>query len=285
MKFSGVDGVIIQCGYGDDVVSQDDNRFHYNMQEAIRAGLEVGVYLYSYAMNTVQAESEARHALRLCKPYADYIKNFVWLDLEEPTQGIFAKSALKIFANYLNANGFEVGVYSGLSYYQQNLSDISGYPLWIASYGIDDGQPGIKPNVGECIWQFTSRGKVKGINGNVDVNYDYREANEDMTKEQTEQVCNDMIYRYNKPINDNIKYIQAMLKDLTAEVKSLKTKVSEVQGQFEVYQRFDEVPEWGKKSLRKAIDKGIHKGTDKGLDIPAVLLRTLVELDRLGLLD
>lgn len=253
VKAAGIDFVIIRCGYGDDVSSQDDTKFHTNMQGAIASGLEVGIYLYSYAKSSIQAESEARHTLRLIKPYKDYIKEPIWYDLEESTQGPVASSMLKIYANYMNANGYEVGIYSGLSHYLKYLSGCKNYPLWIAAYGRDDGNPHTKPNVGECIWQYTSKGKVNGINGYVDMNYDYREVKADMTETKVEQICNDML----EPIRKELKKMQ----------------------------RFDELPEWSVKTVRKLLDKGYLVGTDKGLSLTNSELRVLVINDRAGLYD
>ena len=44
-----IDGAIIQCGFGDDITSQDDPYFLRNIQECDRLGIPYGIYLYSYA--------------------------------------------------------------------------------------------------------------------------------------------------------------------------------------------------------------------------------------------
>ena len=69
VKASGIGGVLMRCGYGSDIESQDDKMFKRNADECSRLGIPFGVYLYSYAKNTDMAKSEADHALRLVKGY------------------------------------------------------------------------------------------------------------------------------------------------------------------------------------------------------------------------
>ena len=52
VKASGIGGVLMRCGYGSDIESQDDKMFKRNADECSRLGIPFGVYLYSYAKNT-----------------------------------------------------------------------------------------------------------------------------------------------------------------------------------------------------------------------------------------
>ncbi|MDD5796593.1 MAG: GH25 family lysozyme, partial [Oscillospiraceae bacterium] len=67
IKKAGYEFVMIRCGYGNDDTNQDDSRFENNVRKCEAAGLPWGVYLYSYALNTAEAKSEAQHVLRLLK--------------------------------------------------------------------------------------------------------------------------------------------------------------------------------------------------------------------------
>ena len=80
VKNSGVDYVIIRCGYGDNEVNQDDNKWLRNVQECERLDIPYGVYIYSYAMNTAAAKSEAEHVLRLLQGHEPSYP--VYLDME-----------------------------------------------------------------------------------------------------------------------------------------------------------------------------------------------------------
>ena len=64
LKIAGIGFVLLRCGYGSDYENQDDGRFLENVSKAQKTGMPYGVYLYSYALNAIQAESEANHALR-----------------------------------------------------------------------------------------------------------------------------------------------------------------------------------------------------------------------------
>ena len=81
VKSDGIEFAIIRCGYGQNIISQDDNTFKKNADECTRLGIPFGVYLYSYATSVDKAKSEAEHVLRLIKDYnLDY---GIWYDLED----------------------------------------------------------------------------------------------------------------------------------------------------------------------------------------------------------
>ena len=80
---SGYEFVIIRCGYGNDEVSQDDKQYKNNVDKCEKLGIPYGIYLYSYALNTNDALSEARHALRLLKQVGKNFKYGVWFDMED----------------------------------------------------------------------------------------------------------------------------------------------------------------------------------------------------------
>ena len=66
VKKAGVgDFAIIRCGYGSDFTNQDDKQFLLNIRKCEELGIPYGIYLYSYALNTNVARSEANHVLRL----------------------------------------------------------------------------------------------------------------------------------------------------------------------------------------------------------------------------
>ena len=67
IKKAGYDFVMIRCGYGSDYASQDDTQFENNVRKCEKAGVPWGAYLYSYALGTEDAKSEARHVIRLLK--------------------------------------------------------------------------------------------------------------------------------------------------------------------------------------------------------------------------
>ena len=103
-KVSGVDGVIIRIGYGDDEIGQDDDYVKYNLDEVERLGIPYEVYFYSYANCEQQKVSEIAHIKRLIA--GRNIKR-IWLDLEyRPAQNYWRRMTeafLRIRGQYRQA--------------------------------------------------------------------------------------------------------------------------------------------------------------------------------------
>lgn len=187
-----VDFAIIRCGYGDNLLEQDDEKFVYNMQECWRLGIPMGVYLYSYAMNTAQAQSEADHVLRMIAGHTFEYK--VWYDLEdENTTGKLGAEAIgdiaETFCNAITNAGFEVGIYANKYWFTNILTDsrFNKWPKWVAQYNDVCTYDGVY-----IMWQYSSSGAIPGINGNVDVNYAFTGVYADLTNVMTCDVSKGM---------------------------------------------------------------------------------------------
>lgn len=173
---SQVDGVIIRCGYGSDIKSQDDKKWKQNVEGCIDNGIPFGVYIYSYAKTNEMAISEAEHVIRLVKPYKDKLSYPVYYDLEEDGTQKGAVERARVFAKVLTDAGYVVGIYANQNWWDNYLVGLNEFTKWVAKYGINDGKPHTKPNIkGMDIWQYTSVGKVDGIKGNVDMNICYKD--------------------------------------------------------------------------------------------------------------
>lgn len=191
VKDAKIDFAILRCGYGKNNTSQDDSTFIYNMQECERLSIPYGVYLYSYALNTNDAKSEAKHVLRLIEGHNP--KYGIWFDMED-ADGYKAKKGMPsnkelvnicdTFCKYIKNNGYSrVGIYANLNWWNTKLNDskLDVYDKWLARWPTKNGvQTGDSTSssgesINTCIiWQYTSKGKVDGITGNVDMNYCYR---------------------------------------------------------------------------------------------------------------
>lgn len=173
-----VDSVIIRCGYGDNTTAQDDKKFKEYMSGAMSAGLNIGIYIYSYAKSTSQAASEANHAIRLIEPYKDYarLSKVIWCDVEEHYQIPLAQRLFDVFKKGVSDYGYTAGLYMSESYFKAAFpTGITDTPLWIAKYGTNSGKPEKTPSVGSkiALWQFTSNGAYNGIKTRVDVSLLY----------------------------------------------------------------------------------------------------------------
>jgi GH25 family lysozyme M1 (1,4-beta-N-acetylmuramidase) len=173
VKASGINFAILRCGYGSDIKSQDDKYFERNITECERIGMPYGVYLYSYANSVEKAKSEAEHTIRLIQGHT--LSYPVFYDLEDAdTTSKCSKDLIleiaKTYVETLEAKGYCVGIYANKYWNTTYLTD-SWYntkPRWIAQYNSEctySGEYGI--------WQYSSSGKVDGIDGNVDMNYAY----------------------------------------------------------------------------------------------------------------
>lgn len=175
VKNSGNDFVILRCGYG--VNGTKDPKFEEYYSKAKAAGLKVGAYYYSYALNVSDAKAEVNNCL-------SYIsgKQFempVYIDMEDADRyksknGMPSNSTLNEICNefckILEANGYYAGVYASKSWFDGKLTALGNYTKWIARYGTNDGTKQFDyPSYG--MYQFTSAYK---INGKVfDRNYCY----------------------------------------------------------------------------------------------------------------
>lgn len=172
VKNSGqVDYAILRCGYGQDLVNQDDSTWAYNASECERLGIPYGVYLYSYATNAARAKSEAQHVIRLLQGKTPTYP--IYYDLEDKTLENMSPAQLgenaSVFFNTLKAAGYtNVGVYGNTSWFTNKLTApvFSQYPKWVAQYNTVCAYTG-----GYHMWQYTNTGSIPGISGNVDLNF------------------------------------------------------------------------------------------------------------------
>jgi len=155
---------------------QPDVKFEQYYAAATKAGLQIaGVYKYSYAMSVAEAHKEAESVIKLLNGR----KIDIWLDLEDKSQLILGTTGIGLiataFLTYCVNKGYDVGIYCNQNWYNNYISwDIKNIcRFWVARYGKNTGQLNeyYKPNgKGIVMWQYTSKGKVDGIAGNVDLN-------------------------------------------------------------------------------------------------------------------
>lgn len=155
---------------------QTDTKFEQYYNAATKAGLKVaGVYKYSYAMSVVEAHKEAESVIKLLNGR----KIDIWYDLEDKSQLILGTTGIGLiataFLTYCVNKGYNVGIYCNKNWYDNYIPwDIKNIcRFWVARYGKNTGQldEQYKPSgKGVVMWQFTSKGQVDGITGNVDLN-------------------------------------------------------------------------------------------------------------------
>lgn len=169
-----IDFAILSVGYGDNLPYQDDKQFKRNADECTRLGIPFGVYIYSYAKTVQQAKSEAEHVLRLIKGYKLDYPVYYDLEDEQTTGKLTNKEILTIaesFCDIIESKGYWVGIYANTNWFTNKLNGktYDRWTKWIAQYNSTCTYKGTFD-----IWQYSSIGTVRGIRGNVDMNYSYK---------------------------------------------------------------------------------------------------------------
>ena len=177
VKADGVKFAIIRAGYG-KYLKQEDPCFDENIQGAYNAGINVGVFWYSYASTAADAEKEADVCLQIIKPYQALISLPVFFDQEYEPDILKATTRVRTdcclaFVKKIQAAGYKAGVYASYDWFMNKLyrAELLDYPAWVAQYASKCRYT----DKNLYIWQYTSTGKVNGISGNVDQNEGYFE--------------------------------------------------------------------------------------------------------------
>lgn len=166
VKEAGIEVVYIRAGQG---FSYKDSKFERNYEEAKKHGLKIGVYHYVTARSTEDAKIQAQFFVSLiankqidCRLAMDF-ESFGNLTNAEINQ-----ISLAFLEEVERLSGKETVVYSNTYNAKYIFSrEVANYPLWVAQYGVQEPQDNGKWNdwIG---FQYSSTGRVSGINGNVD---------------------------------------------------------------------------------------------------------------------
>ena len=174
---SGINFAIIRVGYrgSSSGALVEDRNFKKNISGATKAGIKVGLYFFTQAVNEAEAVEEASMAMSLASGYK--VTYPIFIDTESASNGRangLSKSArtavVKAFCQTVRNGGYKAGVYASKSWYanQLNASALNGYCIWVAQYNSSCTYSGKYD-----MWQYSSKGSVSGIKGNVDMNISY----------------------------------------------------------------------------------------------------------------
>ena len=177
----GVDFAMIRLGYRGYTEGglMMDERFEENIQGALDAGLEVGIYFFSQAVTPQEAQAEAAFVLNAIRDYeVTYPVAFDWEpitgDHAARTSGLSGETLTQCalaFCAEIEIAGYTPAVYfnQDLGYLHYDLGELDGQTLWLAEYGSS-------PDFYYAfhLWQYTHTGQVAGIQGDVDLNLDLR---------------------------------------------------------------------------------------------------------------
>ncbi|MEG1404045.1 MAG: glycoside hydrolase family 25 protein [Oscillospiraceae bacterium] len=182
VRGDGVEFAIIRAGYRGYSEGEifEDAYFRSNIEGALAAGIKVGIYFFSQALNTEEAAEEAQFLLGLLENYDITLP--VFFDWERVgnvgatrADGVDGKTLTEsclAFCKIISDAGYEAGVYffRSLGYLEYELGRLSGLVFWAAA-------PGEAPDFyyKHRIWQYSFTGEVKGIEKPTDLNILFEE--------------------------------------------------------------------------------------------------------------
>lgn len=179
VKKAGYSFVILRgayTGFGADRTKQKDQCFEDFYKQAKNLGLAVGVYYYSCAKTRDEGISEARFLYNNC--LKDKLFEMpIYIDVEDARWQADNKKgvtdAIIGFCEELESLGFYSGVYSSLSWFNNNLETerLAGWTKWVARWTTGaNTKPVVSFNAFD-MWQYTDNGKVGGKTVDVDICY------------------------------------------------------------------------------------------------------------------
>ncbi len=189
MKKAGVKYVILRAGYrgyASEGTMNKDVKFDEYITAAAKQGFDIGIYFYSQAITTTEAKQEAKKTVDIIKSYKKYINLPVAFDYEfaEVSSGRFDKAwkngtlnktkctkIAKAFCEKIKYYGYNPMIYANKSFLSEVIDGkelAKSYPIWMANYTTKTTYNGAF-----YIWQFSSKGKINGIDGYVDSNFLY----------------------------------------------------------------------------------------------------------------
>lgn len=170
VKKDGIDFALIRVSGNSSYTL--DSQFAANMVGAHNAGIKVGVYIYSYATTPAQAVNEANYVLSQIKHYN--VSFPIAIDIEDSVHKSKTPAELAAIANAfcstIEAAGYYPIVYGSKTWFSNYIQTSAvNYDLWVAQYN------SFCTYSKYDIWQASNTGSVQGINGNVDINYLYKD--------------------------------------------------------------------------------------------------------------
>lgn len=180
VKNEGVEFVILRMGVmkDKDTPLALDNTFKNNYEKAKEAGLKVGIYIYSEADTVDKAVENAKFVIEnLDGDKLDFPVCFDWENwayFNELEINLHRLNEMyDAFTEELENAGYTTMLYASENYLNNTWLSLKDYTIWIAKYSTKT--PSLNSNNGYILWQNTDKGRVDGIEGNVDLDIYYKE--------------------------------------------------------------------------------------------------------------
>ncbi len=172
---NGVDFAMIRSSFGSSNV---DIKLKQNVAGCEKYGIPYGFYHYTYASSALEARKEARYFLKNIKNYNPEYP--VVLDIEEDMYKKMSRKKVTdiicAFMEELEGAGYYAMIYSYADFFNDctDMSRLEPYDIWVACWG-DTEKLNDSYDHHYGMWQYSSKGTVSGIDGDVDLNYAYKD--------------------------------------------------------------------------------------------------------------
>lgn len=175
---TGMSFAILRLGWGKGHL---DSRFYENVNRSLEAGLDVGIYYYSYGLTEEETAEEARFAAAVLKDGGltpERLAMGCWLDMEDAdgykekngiTGGNQITAISASFLREMKGQGYPAGIYSSWDWLTHRIHIPSlpeGTPIWCARWDKECGFPGA------ALWQFTNALQLEGLTLDGDIAWD-----------------------------------------------------------------------------------------------------------------
>lgn len=185
VKEDGVEFAILRAGYrgyGNGKLVLDE-MFMENLEGTKAQNIDIGVYFYSQATSKEEAVEEAEMVIEALRGYD--VTYPVVLDTELPsgdgarTDGLTNEERTEYilaFCEIIEEAGYIPMVYSNVNWFilKTDYKALSKYDIWLANY---DSQPYFPYDF--QMWQYSEKGQVNGIEGDVDLNICFKDYSEE----------------------------------------------------------------------------------------------------------
>lgn len=193
-----IDFAMVRTSYGN---FHFDKKYKRNIDGLESINVPYGLYHFSYATNKEEAKKEAQGFINIIKNYKPLYPVVIDIESSSRTENVKKDTLVDIantFCKMVEDAGYYVMIYSNLYYFETKLNSntLNKYDKWVAEWRDK------LTYSGDCgMWQYSSKGKKPGINGNVDLD----EAFKDYPKIIKEENLNN--YNNSSSTNDNINYV------------------------------------------------------------------------------
>lgn len=268
-----VDGIILRIGYrgyGSSGSLKMDSKFKEYANNCVKYNIPFGVYWFAQEITELESIETAKYIANILKNYK--LSYPIYYDVEysgaknntgraDSLRKNTRTNCAVAFCEEIKKLGYIAGVYASEDWFNNKLDfhKLKDYSIWCSKWNNDDGTASLRPNIKYNIWQYTSKGTIQGIKGNVDISLD--ESAFITNDKSIEDIANDVISgkygngqdRKDKLIAEGYDYIA--VQDKVNELINLDKYLSTlIVGDIvtlrsdAVYYNGESIPQWVKNS-------------------------------------